>query len=116
MGTHFGHPHKKFDPPMSLPVKKEHHMQILVRISPTVWPATPLQTDRERDRETDIRLYIYRYTDPTVCILKTVQNVSPRGVVPGLVLEVDGVEPLEEGVVESEADVRVAGAERPTQL
>ena len=36
MGTHFGHPHKKFDPPMSLPVEKEHHMQILGRIGPTV--------------------------------------------------------------------------------
>ena len=57
LGTHFGPSHKKFDPPMSLPIEKEHHMQILVRIGPTVWPATPLQ----RDRETDIRVYIYRY-------------------------------------------------------
>ena len=36
MGTHFGHPYRKFDPPMSLPIDKEHHTQILVRIGPTI--------------------------------------------------------------------------------
>ncbi len=50
MGTHFGHPFKKIDPYMSLPIEKEHPMQILVRIGPTVWPATPLQTETETDR------------------------------------------------------------------
>ncbi len=59
MGTHFGHPNKKFDHPMSLPVKKEHHMQILVRIGPNVWPATPLQTDRETERQRDRHSPIY---------------------------------------------------------
>ena len=57
VGTPLGHPHKKIDPPMSLPIEKEHHMQILVRIGPTVWPATLLQTERQRDKHSPIYIY-----------------------------------------------------------
>ncbi len=34
--AHFGHPYKKIDLPKSLPIENEHHMQILVRIGPTI--------------------------------------------------------------------------------
>ncbi len=56
MDTPFGHPYKKIDTPMSLPIEKEHHMQILVRFGPTVWPATQLKTERQTFAYT----YVYK--------------------------------------------------------
>ncbi len=61
MGTHFGHPYKVFYSLMSVPIEKEHPMQILERIGSTVWSGT----DRERKERGNIYLlhiYLYTYT------------------------------------------------------
>ena len=38
--TSLGHPYKKINRLIFHPIEKEHPMQILVRIGPTIWPAT----------------------------------------------------------------------------
>ncbi len=55
MGTYFGHPYKKFDSPVSLPIENQHHIQILVRIDPTV-VATLISASSDLIRSTILRI------------------------------------------------------------
>ncbi len=55
MGTHFGHPYKSFEPSMPILTGKEHPMQILGRIGPTVsMKSGDLHFGLERPQRTDL--------------------------------------------------------------